>query len=108
MVQQGYGAALLDFIRLFAVPLHRREDDLMDSCGLPFGTASGRQQAYPTMRLEDIKALPVSDLAAGDCVLFLWATFPMLKEAPSPIRVTMRSWTSSGFLLCRSTGERMT
>ena len=33
------------------------------------------------MRLEDIKALPVADLAAEDCVLFLWATFPMLKEA---------------------------
>lgn len=26
---------------------------------------------YPTMNLEDIKALPVSQLAAKDCALFL-------------------------------------
>ena len=45
------------------------------------GMGRSAEQHYPTMRLEDIKALPVSDLAAGDCVLFLWATFPMLKEA---------------------------
>ena len=45
------------------------------------GMGRSAEQHYPTMRLEDIKALPVADLAAGDCVLFLWATFPMLKEA---------------------------
>ena len=45
------------------------------------GMGRSAEQHYPTMRLEDIKALPVPDLAAGDCVLFLWATFPMLKEA---------------------------
>lgn len=45
------------------------------------GMGRSAEQHYPTMRLEDIKALSVSDLAAGDCVLFLWATFPMLKEA---------------------------
>jgi len=28
-----------------------------------------------------IRDRPVADLAAEDCVLFLWATFPMLKEA---------------------------
>lgn len=36
---------------------------------------------YPTMRIEDICALPVADIAAKDSVLFLWATFPMLPEA---------------------------
>ena len=33
------------------------------------------------MSLEDIKALPVHLLAAKDCTLFLWVTFPLLKEA---------------------------
>ena len=33
------------------------------------------------MSLEELKQLPVSDLAAKDCVLFLWATFPQLREA---------------------------
>ena len=36
---------------------------------------------YPTMNIEEICALPVSDLTAKDSALFLWATFPMLQEA---------------------------
>ena len=36
---------------------------------------------YPTMSIEEICALPVADLAAKDSALFLWATFPQLKEA---------------------------
>lgn len=44
------------------------------------------ERHYPTMPLEDIKALPVEGLAGKDCVLFLWATFPMLQEALDVIR----------------------
>lgn len=33
------------------------------------------------MSLEDIKALPVADLAEKDCTLFLWITFPLMREA---------------------------
>ena len=33
------------------------------------------------MCIEDIKALPVDELAAKDCALFLWITFPCLCEA---------------------------
>lgn len=36
---------------------------------------------YKTMNLYDIKNLPVKDIVEKDCVLFLWATYPMLKEA---------------------------
>lgn len=36
---------------------------------------------YETMPLQDIKALPVGDLAAPDCVLLLWAVDPMLPQA---------------------------
>jgi N6-adenosine-specific RNA methylase IME4/DNA-binding CsgD family transcriptional regulator len=36
---------------------------------------------YPTMSLDDICALPVSELAHKDAVLFLWATSPKLAEA---------------------------
>ena len=41
----------------------------------------GAELHYPTMCLEEIKALPVESLAARDCVLFLWATMPNLREA---------------------------
>ena len=43
------------------------------------------ERHYPTMKLQDIQALPVADLAADDCTLFLWATLPQLKEALSVI-----------------------
>jgi len=36
---------------------------------------------YHGMKLEDIKRLPVQDIADKDSVLFFWATYPMLKEA---------------------------
>jgi len=33
------------------------------------------------MSIEEICALPVADIAAKDSALFMWATFPQLKEA---------------------------
>ena len=33
------------------------------------------------MKLEDICKLPVKEIAADDSILFMWATFPNLKEA---------------------------
>lgn len=39
------------------------------------------ENQYPSMSIEDICDLPVSDLATDDAVLFLWATSPKLAEA---------------------------
>jgi len=36
---------------------------------------------YPTMALEEIKALPVQNIAREDCILFLWAPSPKVGEA---------------------------
>jgi N6-adenosine-specific RNA methylase IME4 len=33
------------------------------------------------MSLQEIKDLPVPQLCEKDCVLFLWTTYPMLREA---------------------------
>jgi N6-adenosine-specific RNA methylase IME4 len=35
---------------------------------------------YPASCLEVIQARPVEHIAADDCVLFLWATIPMLPQ----------------------------
>jgi len=43
---------------------------------------------YPTMTHDAIEALPISDLAADDCALFLWATMPCLPQALS----VMQAW----------------
>lgn len=39
------------------------------------------EKHYSTMNMKDLCALPVEQLSDKDCVLFLWATFPMLAEA---------------------------
>jgi site-specific DNA-methyltransferase (adenine-specific) len=38
-------------------------------------------QHYPTMTITDICALPIHELRAENCALFIWVTFPLLKEA---------------------------
>ena len=40
------------------------------------------------MNIDDIRLLPVGEIADDDCVLFLWITFPCLKEGIS----VMESW----------------
>jgi N6-adenosine-specific RNA methylase IME4 len=47
----------------------------------PIGASSRSiENQYPTMTLAEIGALPVSDLAADDAMLYLWATAPKLAE----------------------------
>ena len=39
------------------------------------------EKHYDCMSLADVRALPVPDIAAEDCALFLWVTDPLLIEA---------------------------
>lgn len=50
------------------------------------GTRAAAERHYGTMSLEDIKNLQVEGIAEHDCTLFLWATFPMLREALETIQ----------------------
>ena len=50
------------------------------------GAGRSAESHYPTMSIEDIRALPVGELADRDCALFLWITFPMLLDALSVIK----------------------
>jgi N6-adenosine-specific RNA methylase IME4 len=43
--------------------------------------AKSASRHYDLMMIDDIKALPVGQLAQGDCLLLLWATAPMLPQA---------------------------
>lgn len=39
------------------------------------------ENQYPTMSLDDIKSMPINDIAFDDCIMFMWATSPKLAEA---------------------------
>lgn len=52
---------------------------------------------YNTMCLEDICNLPVKEIAAQDCVLFLWTTYPMLPEALRVIEAWGFKYKTIGF-----------
>ena len=43
---------------------------------------------YKTMKLKNIQNLPIKNISDDDCVLFLWATTPMIQEAFA----TMKAW----------------
>jgi N6-adenosine-specific RNA methylase IME4 len=45
------------------------------------GKSRSAERHYDTASLDDIKALPVGNLAGSDCALFLWAVMPQLPEA---------------------------
>lgn len=41
----------------------------------------GAKDFYPTMTADQLKSLPVQSIAKNDCLLFMWATSPLLNEA---------------------------
>jgi N6-adenosine-specific RNA methylase IME4 len=43
--------------------------------------AKAASNHYSLMTLDDIKAMPIADLAASDCALFMWAVNPMIPQA---------------------------
>lgn len=59
------------------------------------GSAEGH---YLTMKLDDIKALPVANLADDNAVLLMWATWPLLPEALQVIEAWGFRYKSVGFV----------
>lgn len=62
------------------------------------GTRAAADNHYQTMSLPDIQALPVQDIADKDCTLFLWATFPMLREALDVIQAWGFAYKTAAFV----------
>ena len=57
----------------------------------------GVENKYSTMFTEDIKNLPVNDIADEDCVLFCWVVFPMLQEGLDVIKSWGFEYKTLGF-----------
>ncbi|WP_262027622.1 MT-A70 family methyltransferase [Microvirga sp. Mcv34] len=62
---------------------------------------------YQTMTLEEIKDLPVHDLAAKDCLLWLWGTHPMLCEAIDVLHAWGFNYSTSGVWGKRTTNGKL-
>lgn len=61
------------------------------------GEGRSASRHYDTMPLADIKALPVRELAAKNCVLFLWVTDPMQAIAHDVIAAWGFTFKTVGF-----------
>ncbi len=53
----------------------------LQHAGPASGDTGGAIRHYPTVTLDDLKRLPVADIAADESLLFLWATSPHLDQA---------------------------
>ena len=61
------------------------------------GTGRNPVAHYDCLDFPALAALPVADLAAGDCVLFLWAVDPLLHRALDLIRAWGFTYKTVGF-----------
>jgi len=61
------------------------------------GKGRSAEAYYDCMSLDDIKALPVAEWAADDCVLLLWTTDPLLPTAFDVIRAWGFTYKTIGF-----------
>jgi site-specific DNA-methyltransferase (adenine-specific) len=75
------------------------------SMGTNFAGAADAQ--YDCMPIEDIRALPVYQIAEDKCILFLWATFPMLREALSVIDAWGFEYKTNAFTWVKTNANNM-
>lgn len=70
------------------------------------GQGKGAAQHYATMPAEDIRALPVRDIAADDAVLFLWVVQPQLPEALALIEAWGFTYKTVAFYWIKTSGRQ--
>ncbi|MEK6881521.1 MAG: MT-A70 family methyltransferase [Nanoarchaeota archaeon] len=61
------------------------------------GGYKNQSQHYDGMSIDEICNLPIKDLAADDCILFLWVTFPVLKDCFRVIESWGFEYSTIGF-----------
>lgn len=72
-----------------------------------YSSKSPRAARYDTMHVDDLAAMPVADLAADDCVLFLWGCWPMLKQAIQVIDGWGFQYKSCGFVWMKANARQI-
>ncbi len=67
------------------------------------GEGRSPSQHYDCMTLDEIKALPVGQLAAPHCVLFLWVVDPMIKQGLEVMEAWGFTHKTVGFYWAKTT-----
>lgn len=57
----------------------------------------GAEQHYQTMTIDEIQKLPVQNISADNCILFMWVTFPLLQEGLDTIKAWGFEYKTIGF-----------
>lgn len=70
----------------------------LQHAGAGNGDTGGAMRHYPTVTLDALKTLPVSDIAEDDSLLFLWATSPHLDQAIELGKAWGFEWATVAFI----------
>jgi len=62
------------------------------------GGKKNQSRHYTTMTIEEICSLPVQNIASENCMLFLWATFPILDQTFKVIKAWGFEYSTCGFV----------
>jgi N6-adenosine-specific RNA methylase IME4 len=65
----------------------------------------GAEEHYGTMTAEELRAMPVADVAARDCALFMWIVDSHLDEALDLGRAWGFAFKTIAFVWCKTTAE---
>ena len=70
------------------------------------GNAKMGAMPYDTMTQDEINALPLKEITAKDCILFMWATMPKLQEALDTIRAWGFKYKTCAFCWVKQNPKR--
>jgi N6-adenosine-specific RNA methylase IME4 len=70
------------------------------------GGYKNQEQHYDSLSIDELKQMPMDDLAADNCVLFLWVTFPILNEVFDLIKWWGFTYSTVGFVWVKSKQDK--
>lgn len=58
---------------------------------------------YKTLSIKEIKALPIQNITAENCILFLWGTWPLLQDCLETVKAWGFEYKTCGFVWVKVT-----
>uniref|UniRef100_A0A6H1ZV00 Putative methyltransferase n=1 Tax=viral metagenome TaxID=1070528 RepID=A0A6H1ZV00_9ZZZZ len=70
------------------------------------GGYKNQSQHYDVMNYRDMMTMPIGELSADNCILFMWATFPALKQAFELLEAWGFEYSTVGFTWVKSKKDK--